>query len=158
MLDSDPFSNWEDPIPEEPDSILVNTECLPRRPGVYPDRFPIDCYLRRAPTPGEPLSPEEQCSNLIASLSRRSGPIPYFRAPVETDRNSKLWRALTARAPIQSLQPMAQHSGDFPPIDCLPPKLPLKPRTYPSGNATGTAEWGAFEGKLKELLVQGDFG
>jgi hypothetical protein len=135
-------------------------QALPRRPGIWPDDFPTACALRRAPTPGQPLPPEEQCPHLIADRERPDRPRP-IPAPVSKPSSrmasgagsSKLWRATTSRSHIPVVAPLTDHTGDFPPLDCAPPKLELKQRQYPSGNPTGTAELPAFEARVRELLT-----
>jgi hypothetical protein len=155
MTSSPPALHLGLPASSAPDLPSNAPLLLPRPPGVFPDDFPPNCHLRRAPTPGKPLAPEEQCPHLVASSPRPRTPTTApISPPVDGTPMAKSWRELTSGGHTPTQAPLPSQTAGFPPVDCVPPALPNAPKLYPSGNSAGTAEFPPFEATLRDLLFQ----
>jgi hypothetical protein len=125
---------------EPPDGVASR---LPRRPGVFPESFPVGRALRRAPTPGDPLPPDETSPSFSVGVVRTSADA----AQPQSDSGGE-----AVKVPFGQVLSMA---AGFPPLDAAPPKFKPKARQYPSGNPGGTSEFALFAERLKELIVGG---
>ena len=135
-------------FPKRAEFRMEEKLCLPRRPGVYPPDYPLERILEEAPTPGVPLVVSEAPQPRRKSLP--SCGRPAVTGPERTAMQKMVNETLMKRAKKSDVT--AKPSGtDFPPLTVKIPKFKQKTYQYPSGNATGLANFPPFEAQLLKM-------
>ena len=126
---------------------MEEKQCLPRRPGIYPPDYPLERILEEAPTPGVPLviSELQPRRNSLPSCGR-----PAVTSPERTETQKMVNEALMKRAKKSDVTAKPSDT-DFPPLTVKIPKFKQRTYQYPSGNATGLANFPPFEAQLLKM-------
>jgi hypothetical protein len=125
---------------------------MPRRPGTFPDGYPVELILLKSPIPGQPLERRFLGTTTPAVVTSTTSSLPQ-RSSLNVPRVTRIDRAMTVRGQAPRISVVAAAFAEFPPLDAAPPMFRPRRHRYPSGSRSGTDMFPSFVDKLKEVRV-----